>query len=141
MSARAEPEVAIDLSVTHKELVEIEKQIEESTAKHNAFLKELGLSPLPGPKSVVEAILAPVAGATTTEAPSGKKILTADRASGSTSAARAAGSPLRGADPPPAVYTQIMVSASSDTVCWLHSGDESVRRPADLSPGVCSLPP
>jgi type I restriction enzyme M protein len=40
-------EVAIDLSATHRELVEIEKQVRESTAKHNAFLKELGLSPLP----------------------------------------------------------------------------------------------
>ncbi len=46
----AKDEVAIDLSATHKELVEIEKQIRESTAKHNAFLKELGLSPLPGPE-------------------------------------------------------------------------------------------
>ena len=45
----AQEEVAIDLSATHEELVEIEKQIRESTAKHNAFLKELGLSPLPGP--------------------------------------------------------------------------------------------
>jgi type I restriction enzyme M protein len=45
----ADQEVAIDLSVTHNELVEIEKQIRKSTAKHNAFLKELGLSPLPGP--------------------------------------------------------------------------------------------
>ena len=45
----ADQEVAIDLSATHKELVEIEKQIRKSTAKHNAFLKELGLSPLPGP--------------------------------------------------------------------------------------------
>ena len=43
----AKPEVAIDLSATHKELVEVEKQIQKSTAKHNAFLKELGLSPLP----------------------------------------------------------------------------------------------
>ena len=43
----AEQEVAINLSATHKELVETEKQIQESTAKHNAFLKELGLSPLP----------------------------------------------------------------------------------------------
>ena len=43
----AEPEVEIDLSATHGELVEIEKHIRESTAKHNAFLKELGLSPLP----------------------------------------------------------------------------------------------
>jgi type I restriction enzyme M protein len=40
-------EVAIDLSATHRELVEIEKQIRESTAKHNEFLEELGLSPLP----------------------------------------------------------------------------------------------
>ena len=45
----AEPEVEIDLSATHTELVKIEKQIQESTAKHNAFLKELGLSPLPAP--------------------------------------------------------------------------------------------
>ena len=45
----AEQEVAIDLSVTHTELLKIEKQIQESTAKHNAFLKELGLSPLPAP--------------------------------------------------------------------------------------------
>ena len=43
----AEEEVAIDLSATHEALVEIEKQIDESTAKHNAFLRELGLSPLP----------------------------------------------------------------------------------------------
>jgi type I restriction enzyme M protein len=40
-------EVAIDLSATHKTLVEIEKQIRESTAKHNVFLKELGLPALP----------------------------------------------------------------------------------------------
>lgn len=45
----AKEDVAIDLSATHKELVEIEKQIREATAKHNAFLKELGLPPLPGP--------------------------------------------------------------------------------------------
>ena len=43
----AEPEAEIDLSATHEELVEIEKKIEDSTARHNAFLKELGLSPLP----------------------------------------------------------------------------------------------
>ncbi len=42
----AEPEVEIDLPATHKELVEIEQQIQESTAKHNTFLKELGLPPL-----------------------------------------------------------------------------------------------
>ena len=40
----AKLEVAIDLSILHKELVEVEKQIQESTAKHNAFLEELGLS-------------------------------------------------------------------------------------------------
>jgi type I restriction enzyme M protein len=45
----AKQEVAIDLSATHRELVEIEKQVRDSTAKHNAFLKELGLSPLPAP--------------------------------------------------------------------------------------------
>ena len=45
----AEQEVAINLSVTHRELVEIEKQIQGATAKHNAHLKELGLSPLPAP--------------------------------------------------------------------------------------------
>ena len=42
----AEPEVEIDLSATHRDLVEIEKQIKESTEKHNTFLKELGLDPL-----------------------------------------------------------------------------------------------
>ena len=45
----AREEAAIDLSATHAELVELEQQLRESTAKHNAFLKELGLSPLPGP--------------------------------------------------------------------------------------------
>ena len=44
----AEQEIAIDLSATHEELVEIEKQIRDLTAKHNAFLKELELSLLPG---------------------------------------------------------------------------------------------
>ena len=42
----AKPEVQIDLPATHKELIEIEREIQESTAKHNVFLKELGLSPL-----------------------------------------------------------------------------------------------
>jgi type I restriction enzyme M protein len=45
----AKQEVASDLSATHRELVDIEKQIQESAAKHNAFLKELGLSSLPVP--------------------------------------------------------------------------------------------
>lgn len=42
-----EEEVEIDLSATHEELIEIENRIRESTAKHNAFLKELGVSQLP----------------------------------------------------------------------------------------------
>ena len=42
----AEPEVEIDLPATHLELVKIEEQIQESTAKHNTFLKELGLPPI-----------------------------------------------------------------------------------------------
>ncbi|MFM9900384.1 MAG: type I restriction-modification system subunit M [Polaromonas sp.] len=40
-------EVAIDLQATHGELVEIEKTIAAAKQKHNAFLKELGLSLLP----------------------------------------------------------------------------------------------
>ena len=40
-------EVEIDLDATHGELVEIEQAIEAAKHKHNAFLKELGLSPLP----------------------------------------------------------------------------------------------
>ncbi|WP_042778661.1 type I restriction-modification system subunit M [Sinorhizobium fredii] len=43
----AEQESAIDLKATHDELIEIEKLVRESTAKHNTFLKELGLSLLP----------------------------------------------------------------------------------------------
>ena len=37
----------IDLGEVNSNLVELEKKIEESTKKHNAFLKELGLPPLP----------------------------------------------------------------------------------------------
>ena len=44
----AEQEAAIDLSATQEELVEIDRQIREATAKHNSFLQELGLSVLPG---------------------------------------------------------------------------------------------
>ena len=44
----AEPEPQIDLAATHAQLVEIEKEIREATAKHNEFLRELGLAPLPG---------------------------------------------------------------------------------------------
>ena len=37
----------IELGATHSDLVGIEKTIQAATAKHNKFLKELGLSPLP----------------------------------------------------------------------------------------------
>lgn len=40
-------EAEIDLAATHAELVEIEKAVTAAKQKHNAFLKELGLSPLP----------------------------------------------------------------------------------------------
>jgi type I restriction enzyme M protein len=43
----AEAETEIDLTATHKELVKIEREIRDATKKHNEFLKELGLSPLP----------------------------------------------------------------------------------------------
>lgn len=43
----AQAEVAIDLAATHAELVSIESDIRTATATHNAFLKELGLPPLP----------------------------------------------------------------------------------------------
>ena len=41
-------EEEIVLAATQMQLVKIEKQIRASTEKHNAFLRELGLSPLPG---------------------------------------------------------------------------------------------
>lgn len=44
-TAQAEPE--IKLAAVHAELVNIENDIRIATAKHNVFLKELGLSPLP----------------------------------------------------------------------------------------------
>ena len=44
-------EEEIDLAATHAKLVEIEKAIQKATSKHNEFLKELGLSPLPSPDS------------------------------------------------------------------------------------------
>jgi type I restriction enzyme M protein len=43
----ADPEPIIDLDDVHKKLTDIEKEIKESAAKHNVFLKELGLAPLP----------------------------------------------------------------------------------------------
>ena len=42
-------ETEIDLAATHRELVEIEQTIQQATARHNEFLKELGLLRLPSP--------------------------------------------------------------------------------------------
>ena len=47
-TAVQEPE--IDLVATHRELVEIDQSVRKATAKHNEFLKELGLPLLPTPK-------------------------------------------------------------------------------------------
>ncbi len=44
-------EAEIDLATTHNDLVQIEEQIQNATRKHNEFLKELGLPPLPSPDS------------------------------------------------------------------------------------------
>ena len=43
----AEAEEEIDLADTHAKLVKIENAIREATTKHNKFLTELGLPPLP----------------------------------------------------------------------------------------------
>jgi type I restriction enzyme M protein len=43
----AQSEVEIDLTAIHAELVSIENDIRSAAAKHNVFLKELGLPPLP----------------------------------------------------------------------------------------------
>lgn len=40
-------ETEIDLAATQLQLVRIEEEIKAAKAKHNAFLKELGLNPLP----------------------------------------------------------------------------------------------
>ena len=40
-------EEEIYLAATHRELVAIDEEIRKVTAKHNKFLKELGLPPLP----------------------------------------------------------------------------------------------
>lgn len=41
------PEEEIDLAEVNKELVVLEQKIKTATAKHNEFLKELGLPHLP----------------------------------------------------------------------------------------------
>ena len=43
----SEEEEQIDLSLTNKTLVSLEEDIKEAKNKHNTFLKELGLKPLP----------------------------------------------------------------------------------------------
>ena len=43
----AQSELEIDLTSAHAELVGIENDIRTAKAKHNVFLKELGLPPLP----------------------------------------------------------------------------------------------
>ena len=43
----AEREPEIDLAATHAQLVAIDSDIREATAKHNEFLRELGLPLLP----------------------------------------------------------------------------------------------
>lgn len=44
-------EEVIDLAATHQDLVRIEQKIQEATGKHNRFLEELGLAPLPPGKA------------------------------------------------------------------------------------------
>jgi type I restriction enzyme M protein len=43
----AEPEPEIDLEEVHKQLTELEDAIAEAQSKHNQYLEELGLAPLP----------------------------------------------------------------------------------------------
>jgi len=40
-------EAEIDLNAVHAELVEVERAITKAKQRHNSFLKELGLKPLP----------------------------------------------------------------------------------------------
>jgi type I restriction enzyme M protein len=47
----AEAEEEIDLALVQADLVAIEKRLREATTRHNGFLKELGLTPLPLSKS------------------------------------------------------------------------------------------
>ena len=52
-TATAEEE--IDLTALHTDLVNIEERIVNATNKHNQFLKELGLPPLPVGKQGIES--------------------------------------------------------------------------------------
>ena len=47
----AQAEAEIDLATVHAELVQIDQDIRAAAAKHNAFLRDLGLPPLPLPES------------------------------------------------------------------------------------------
>jgi type I restriction enzyme M protein len=47
----AEPEPIVDLAETHKAIVKADQDIRTMTARHNAFLKELGLPLLPTPEN------------------------------------------------------------------------------------------
>ena len=44
----AKAEAQINLQAVNAELVDLEKNIATSTSRHNQFLMELGLPPLPG---------------------------------------------------------------------------------------------
>jgi len=44
----AQQEVEIDLAATHRQLVEIENELQQAAATHNDFLRQLGLPELPG---------------------------------------------------------------------------------------------
>ncbi len=50
----AQAEVEIDLETTHRELVKSEEELRAAAKQHNAFLKELGLPPLPSADSDLE---------------------------------------------------------------------------------------
>ncbi|MEZ4631823.1 MAG: type I restriction endonuclease subunit M, partial [Deinococcales bacterium] len=43
----AQPEEEIDLAKVHTDLTALAQKIQSATQKHNTFLKELGLPPLP----------------------------------------------------------------------------------------------
>jgi type I restriction enzyme M protein len=51
-TATAEEE--IDLATTHTKLIDIERDIRAATQKHNDFLKQLGLKPLPSHEDILK---------------------------------------------------------------------------------------
>jgi type I restriction enzyme M protein len=58
----AQSEVKIDLTAIHAELVRTENDIRSAAAKHNVFLKELGLPPLPSAENLSAAGAGPHGG-------------------------------------------------------------------------------